>query len=42
MTQNAAHLETYPAPRVEVRPLLRNVYLWMTLALDHHRRSQPT
>jgi hypothetical protein len=33
MTQNAAHLETYPTPRIEVRPLLRNVYLWMTLAL---------
>lgn len=33
MTQNAARMEAYPEPRVEVRPLLRNVYLWMTLAL---------
>ena len=33
MTQNSMPVELYPAPRVEVRPLLRNVYLWMTLGL---------
>jgi FtsH-binding integral membrane protein len=33
MSQNLTHSQTYPAPRVETRPLLRNVYLLMTLGL---------
>jgi uncharacterized protein len=33
MRQNVAQAQLYSVPRVEVRPLLRNVYLWMTLGL---------
>jgi FtsH-binding integral membrane protein len=33
MSQNLTQAQTYPAPRVETRPLLRNVYLLMTLGL---------
>ena len=33
MSKNVAQAQLYAVPRVEVRPLLRNVYLWMTLGL---------
>jgi len=33
MRENVAQPQMYTIPRVEVRPLLRNVYLWMTLGL---------
>ena len=33
MYQNAGQPQTYASPRVEVRPLLRNVYALMTLGL---------
>jgi len=33
MKQNVAQAQLYSVPRVEVRPLLRSVYLWMTLGL---------
>ena len=33
MRQNVAQAQLYSVPRVEVRPLLRSVYLWMTLGL---------
>jgi FtsH-binding integral membrane protein len=33
MSQNLTQAQPYPAPRVESRPLLRNVYLLMTLGL---------
>ena len=33
MSQNVAQAQLYSVPRVEVRPLLRSVYLWMTLGL---------
>ncbi len=33
MRENAAQAQLYAIPRVEVRPLLRSVYLWMTLGL---------
>jgi FtsH-binding integral membrane protein len=33
MRENVAQPQVYPIPRVEVRPLLRSVYLWMTLGL---------
>ena len=33
MRENVAQPQVYSAPRVEVRPLLRSVYLWMTLGL---------
>jgi FtsH-binding integral membrane protein len=33
MRENAAQPQLYTVPRVEVRPLLRSVYLWMTLGL---------
>ena len=33
MRQNVAQAQLYAMPRVEIRPLLRNVYLWMTLGL---------
>jgi len=33
MRQNVAQGQLYSVPRVEVRPLLRSVYLWMTLGL---------
>ena len=33
MSENAAQPQLYSVPRVEVRPLLRSVYLWMTLGL---------
>jgi uncharacterized protein len=33
MRQNVAQAQLYAVPRIEVRPLLRNVYLWMTLGL---------
>lgn len=33
MSQNAAQVQPYTTPRVETRPLLRNVYLLMTLGL---------
>ena len=33
MRENVAQPQVYSIPRVEVRPLLRSVYLWMTLGL---------
>jgi FtsH-binding integral membrane protein len=33
MRENVAQPQLYTIPRVEVRPLLRSVYLWMTLGL---------
>ena len=33
MRENVAQPQLYTMPRVEVRPLLRSVYLWMTLGL---------
>jgi len=33
MRDNVAQPQVYSIPRVEVRPLLRSVYLWMTLGL---------
>ena len=33
MRENVAQPQLYSIPRVEVRPLLRSVYLWMTLGL---------
>ena len=33
MRENVAQPQVYSVPRVEVRPLLRSVYLWMTLGL---------
>jgi FtsH-binding integral membrane protein len=33
MRQNVAQAQLYSVPRVEVRPLLRSVYLWMALGL---------
>src|SRR5215472_3208400 len=33
LRENAAQPHVYSVPRVEVRPLLRSVYLWMTLGL---------
>jgi len=33
MRENVAQPQLYGIPRVEVRPLLRSVYLWMTLGL---------
>ena len=33
MRENVAQEQLYSVPRVEVRPLLRSVYLWMTLGL---------
>jgi uncharacterized protein len=33
MSENVAQPHVYSVPRVEVRPLLRSVYLWMTLSL---------
>jgi uncharacterized protein len=33
MRENVAQPQLYTVPRVEVRPLLRSVYLWMTLGL---------
>ena len=33
MRQNVAQAQLYAEPRVEVRPLLRRVYIWMTLGL---------
>ena len=33
MRENVAQAQLYSVPRVEVRPLLRSVYLWMTLGL---------
>jgi FtsH-binding integral membrane protein len=33
MRENVARPQAYAMPRVEVRPLLRSVYLWMTLGL---------
>ena len=33
MSENIAQPQVYSVPRVEVRPLLRDVYLWMTLGL---------
>ncbi len=33
MRDNVAQPQVYSVPRVEVRPLLRSVYLWMTLGL---------
>jgi FtsH-binding integral membrane protein len=33
MRQNVAQAQLYAVPRVEVRSLLRSVYLWMTLGL---------
>jgi FtsH-binding integral membrane protein len=33
MRENVAQPQLYSVPRVEVRPLLRSVYLWMTLGL---------
>ena len=33
MSENVAQPQVYSVPRVEVRPLLRSVYLWMTLGL---------
>ena len=33
MRENVAQPQIYTIPRVEVRPLLRSVYLWMTLGL---------
>ena len=33
MSDNAAQAQFLAVPRVEVRPLLRNVYLWMTFGL---------
>lgn len=33
MRENAAQPQVYSIPRIEVRPLLRSVYLWMTLGL---------
>ena len=33
MSENVAQAQLLAVPRVEVRPLLRNVYLWMTFGL---------
>ncbi len=33
MSENVAQPQVYSVPRVEVRPLIRSVYLWMTLGL---------
>lgn len=33
MTQSTLQFPAVPVPRVKIRPLLRNVYLWMTLGL---------
>jgi uncharacterized protein len=33
MRENVAQPQLYSIPRVEVRPLLRSVYIWMTLGL---------
>jgi FtsH-binding integral membrane protein len=33
MRENVAQAQLLAVPRVEVRPLLRNVYLWMTFGL---------
>ena len=33
MSENIAQPQVFSVPRVEVRPLLRGVYLWMTLGL---------
>jgi FtsH-binding integral membrane protein len=33
MTQNVSQVPYTPVPRVEFRPLMRNVYLWMTLGM---------
>ena len=33
MRENVAQPQVYSVPGVEVRPLLRSVYLWMTLGL---------
>ena len=33
MRDNVAQPQLYSIPSVEVRPLLRSVYLWMTLGL---------
>ena len=33
MTERLTQIQQHAEPRVAVRPLLRNVYLWMTLGL---------